>query len=216
MLGRLPKGDSNGLASVVHEMAAEPGKIRVAIVLFDADRVAHITDTGAQEVRARIRRMEVMSDPGDGVILERLLMRQFERRTGATTLPFDLEQDVRAVFDEVANQSPQPLSPDSEAANPGAEPSAMDRLVEPPPFTPPEPTWEGVVDPVHPRTVDDVDGDMPPEPEAIVDICKWCGQSIELAGEHLWVDIDGWPTCTSADHDNHAPTDEHEPEGDNK
>lgn len=98
LLGKLPNGDGNGLSAITSAMTKEPGRIRVGIVLFDADRLVEKTDDGDHEIRARIRRIEVITDPEDAGVMERILMRQFERRTGQTTLPFELEQDIREAF----------------------------------------------------------------------------------------------------------------------
>jgi len=98
LLGRLPSGDGNGLSAVAAEMAKEPSRLRVAVVLLDADRIVEKTDDGNHEVRARVRRVEVIHDAEDAGTLQRLLAREFERRTGQTVLPLDLESDVKAAF----------------------------------------------------------------------------------------------------------------------
>jgi hypothetical protein len=108
LLGRLPSGDGNGLSAVASDLARDPSRIRAAVVLFDADRIVEKTDDGNHEVRVRVRRVEVISAPDDADALQRILMREFERRTGQTVLPIDLEEDVKAAFAD--------LDPDALAA----------------------------------------------------------------------------------------------------
>lgn len=131
LLGKLPNGDANGLASATSAMSREPGRIRVGIVLFDADRLVEKTDDGDHEIRARIRRIEVITDPEDAGVMERILMRQFERRTGQTTLPFELEQDIREAFTSAAADEPDDESPDDAEPDAGTTASTDMPAAEP-------------------------------------------------------------------------------------
>jgi hypothetical protein len=54
----------------------------------------------------RIRRIEAITDAGDRASLQRLMMREFERRTGQLVLPLDLENDVRAAFGDESEAPP--------------------------------------------------------------------------------------------------------------
>src|SRR5256885_16845020 len=69
-LFRSPSGDGNGLSAVASDMAKDPSRIRAAVVLFDADRIVEKTDDGNHEVRARVRRVEVISAPDDADALQ--------------------------------------------------------------------------------------------------------------------------------------------------
>jgi hypothetical protein len=99
----MPTGDANGLADpdVIREMFDDPTKMRVGIVIFNAPKFDGDTEAGTETRKLTIRRVEVILDDtkGDASALQRLLVRAYERRTGATTLNTDLEEDVRAAFD---------------------------------------------------------------------------------------------------------------------
>lgn len=98
MAGMLPEGDANGLAAIGLELVEHPRRRHVVIAIVDTKTIKTNVDTGARTATVRIRRIEAITDPGDRGHLQRLLMREFERRTGQTVLPFDLESEVRAAF----------------------------------------------------------------------------------------------------------------------
>lgn len=106
--GSLPKGEANGLAGLVAQLIAEPEVVHVAVILFDVSKVTTKVDDGDVVPTIRIRRVEAITDGQDRKRLRMLLMREFERRTGKTTLPFELEEDVRAVFDTPPDQGDKP------------------------------------------------------------------------------------------------------------
>lgn len=97
----LPKGEHNGLAPYARLLADFPRKVRVAMILIDCSKstVRHSDDS--QIATARIRRIELITDPADAKIMERILLRAFETRTGAVTLPFELEADVKSAFEDI-------------------------------------------------------------------------------------------------------------------
>jgi hypothetical protein len=99
--GALPKGEANGLLPYAQDMADHPRKIRVALILFDCPKTTYKHDDETALVTARIRRLEVLSDSADAAVVQRILMREYERRTGQTTLPFELETDIKTAFDAV-------------------------------------------------------------------------------------------------------------------
>ena len=102
--GNLPSGDANGLIDLGSEFTkdmASRKKIRAAIVLFDIQKVTEKTDDGSRTAVVRIRRVEVIRNSEDFNIMQRLTMREFERRTGQQTLPFELEQDIEALLSDV-------------------------------------------------------------------------------------------------------------------
>lgn len=153
LLGKLPNGDGNGLSAITSAMTKEPGRIRVGIVLFDADRLVEKTDDGDHEIRARIRRIEVITDPEDAGVMERILMRQFERRTGQTTLPFELEQDIREAFTGADDAEPDD-DPSHGAAQRIVEFEAERRIVDGLDDAEPEATTEPTVPAAVFRSVD--------------------------------------------------------------
>jgi hypothetical protein len=100
LAGALPQGEANGLAAITRQLVETPDRIHVAIVLLDCSKITTKVDADDVVPTARIRRIEVISDPTDGHRMRTLLRREFERRTGKTVLPFALEEDLRAAFGE--------------------------------------------------------------------------------------------------------------------
>lgn len=98
--GRLPAGEANGLAAIVRQLIDDPADVHVLVVLADCVKVTRLVESGDTVPTVRVRRVEAITDSGDRASLRRLLMREFERRTGQPVLPLDLENDVRAAFDE--------------------------------------------------------------------------------------------------------------------
>jgi hypothetical protein len=93
----LPKGDGNGLDSLARQLIDEPASVHVIVALVDCKKITTDTDTGDVEPTARVRRIEVISDE-DKDLAAKMLRRSLEKRTGKTVLPFDLEEDLRAAF----------------------------------------------------------------------------------------------------------------------
>lgn len=98
LAGKLPEGDRNGLAAIAGELVDNPEKVHVAIVLLDCMKVTTNVDSGDVVPTARLRRIEIIKDPADGHTMRRLLQREWERRTGKTVLPFELEEEMRTAF----------------------------------------------------------------------------------------------------------------------
>lgn len=98
--GKLPKGEGNGLVGISRDLIDRPEEVHVAIVLLDCAKITTDVDNGDVTPTARIRRIEAVRDPEDKARLRVLLRREFERRTGKTVLPYDLEEDLRAAFDD--------------------------------------------------------------------------------------------------------------------
>jgi hypothetical protein len=100
LAGNLPAGENNGLAAIARELVENPNKVHVVIALVDCVKITTKTDSGDVIPTARIRRIEAITDPSDGNRMRMLLRREFERRTGKTVLPFELEEDMRKAFGE--------------------------------------------------------------------------------------------------------------------
>jgi len=98
LAGKLPVGESNGLAVIGRELLETPGKVHVAIVLIDCSKIQQDVDTGDVVPTARIRRIEVIKDPDDGKRMRMLLRREFERRTGRVVLPFEMQEEMERAF----------------------------------------------------------------------------------------------------------------------
>ena len=100
LAANLPDGPANGLAAIAADLVAHPQRVRVVIALVDTLKITKKVDDGTEVPTVRVRRVEVITDDSDAALLRRLLLREFERRTGQAVLPFDLETDVRSVFDD--------------------------------------------------------------------------------------------------------------------
>ena len=103
----LPKGDENGLYAIAAELIADPKRYRAVIAIVDCRRVTIDSDNGEEAATIRIRRAEVVL-PADLMAAEKLIRRALEFRTGQTTLPLDLEDEIEQTFKDM----PDPLSPE--------------------------------------------------------------------------------------------------------
>jgi hypothetical protein len=101
----LPQGEANGLAAIAAGLVNTPETVHVVIALVDCSKITTNVDSGDVLPTARVRRIEAITDPEDGHRLRQLLRRQYERRTGKTVLPFDLEDDLRAAFGDEASSA---------------------------------------------------------------------------------------------------------------
>jgi hypothetical protein len=95
----LPKGESNGLAAIARKLIDDPQHVNIVIALVDCKSTTTDNDTGEIVPTARIRRIEPITD-SDKDVAAKMLRRAMERRTGKTVLPFDLEEDLRAVLND--------------------------------------------------------------------------------------------------------------------
>jgi hypothetical protein len=96
--GRLPKGEANGLGPIGRQLLEEPDQVQVAVVLLDCSKITEEVDTGDRVPTIRIRRIEAIVDRDDREHVRRFLLREYERRTGKTVLPFELERDLTEAF----------------------------------------------------------------------------------------------------------------------
>ena len=97
----LPKGDADGLSPLEGRLdATEPTGVPVQVVAIAILDVVSRTEsllTNERELTLKLRRVEAVV-PDDAEHASRMLLRAFERRTGQTTLPIDLEDDLRSAF----------------------------------------------------------------------------------------------------------------------
>ena len=98
MSGALPAGDGNGLSAIISDLVRDPQRMHVAIALVDCRKVVIDADSGDSVPTVRIRRIEVVTSEDDMRIAERLMRRSLEQRTGRETLPYDLEEEMSAIF----------------------------------------------------------------------------------------------------------------------
>jgi hypothetical protein len=100
LAGNLPDGPANGLSAIAADLIDHPHTVRVVVALVDTAKITEKVDDGTKVPTVRVRRIEAITDAEDAALLRRLLLREFERRTGQAVLPLDLETDVRSVFDD--------------------------------------------------------------------------------------------------------------------
>lgn len=99
LAGALPKGTANGLEAVVLPLVQHPDRFQVVLAIIDCKTITTDADTGEVVPTARIRRIEVVL-PGDRRVARGLMERALEERTGRTALPLDLEDELRAAFED--------------------------------------------------------------------------------------------------------------------
>lgn len=115
--GNLPKGDANGLIRLAARLVHHPEDVHVVIALIKTKKLTTDVEEGDVVPHAVIRRIEVVPDE-DKHDVRRLLERAFERRTGETMLPFELEKDIAAAFDGMdlaTGEVPRPDNGDGQA-----------------------------------------------------------------------------------------------------
>lgn len=108
----LPKDEANGLVAIHRQLVNDPHRVHAAIVLLDCKRVTIDNDTAETVPTARIRRIEVVAGE-DLDLLERLFRRALEKRSGQTTLPLELEDELSDIFAHLTDVDgpPEPPSP---------------------------------------------------------------------------------------------------------
>jgi len=122
----LPKGDGNGLTAISRALIDSPDQIHVVIALIKTKSLSTEVDSGEVEATAYIRRIEVVVK-GDHEVAYRLLERALEKRTGMTTLPFELGEDLRVAFGELDLNT---LTAEASAQPPGPPPEPLDDASE--------------------------------------------------------------------------------------
>ena len=105
----LPTGDANGLSAIAADLADQgtsrkPHRLFAVLGVVDCRRVATDADTGLESATVRFRRVEVLL-ADDLPTAEKLIRRALENRSGETTLPLDLEDEINELFRDMA--SPQ-------------------------------------------------------------------------------------------------------------
>jgi hypothetical protein len=113
--GTLPTGDKNGLTAIAGDLIREPARPRVIIALIDNPKTVVKNESGERVATVRFRRIEAVL-PGDHPAAEQLMRRALEKRTGATVLPLDLEDELSAAFAEF---DPEDAGDDAGGEDPG-------------------------------------------------------------------------------------------------
>lgn len=95
--GALPAGDGNGLIAIAQDLCEEPHKRHMAVAIIDCQKVTTNMDTGDTVPTARIRRIEIITGAEDRKVLERLMRRALDDRTGREALPYDLQTEIEGI-----------------------------------------------------------------------------------------------------------------------
>ena len=90
----LPKGDMNGLTALSNALIANPKGVHIIVGVIDVKTVTTDVDTGDQVATVRFRRVEAI-ETEDADTAVRLMQRGTERRTGATMLPIEVEDELK-------------------------------------------------------------------------------------------------------------------------
>jgi hypothetical protein len=103
--GKLPQGDADGLSSL-EAIVLKKRQPVVVMMILEPTHVDQDLTSGQQTVRMGIRRVEpVLQD--DIEAATRLIQRSFESRTGDSTLPIELENDVKEALKGVDTYIPE-------------------------------------------------------------------------------------------------------------
>ena len=95
--GALPKGDANGLGSIIPELINTPDRKHVIIGVIDNKQTIMDNDSGDVIPVVRLRRVEVVPKI-DRELVEKILRRAVEARMGVDVLPLELEDEITALF----------------------------------------------------------------------------------------------------------------------
>lgn len=143
----------------------------VALVVLRRQRRVEDYEKGETELVAKISEIEVIQR-ADLYLAEQLMRRALEARTGQPTLPYDLEEALKGIFEGVDLQVPFPLDDAPEAQQP---------LPEGDPEDAPEPA----------------DGHPEPETSPVL-FCDSCGRPVERDDLNLWFNSEVGYTCPNA------------------
>jgi hypothetical protein len=119
--GALPKGDNDGLSSVESRLVKKPSGHVVALVILDAKKIEKDVETGEQTAKLKIRRIETILQE-DVETAVQLIRRSFESRTGETTLPIELENDLKSAMKGASLYEPAEPAPGPDLKPEGDEP----------------------------------------------------------------------------------------------
>lgn len=90
---KLPKSsDRNGLDAVETELLADPGRVRLGIVVLKPTKITRDLEAYDTVPTVAIEAIEVVSDGADVGKLRTMLQRLYEQRTGNVELPLPWEQ----------------------------------------------------------------------------------------------------------------------------
>jgi hypothetical protein len=109
--GTLPKGESDGLTPLEGRIAKKDSEHVAVMMILDVESTEKLRHTGEIIVKLGIRRVEAIL-PDDLESATQLIRRAYESRTGETTLPIELEDDLKAAMAGVSLYEPETPKPD--------------------------------------------------------------------------------------------------------
>ena len=89
--------DKNGLLPTAQDMIDNPGRTRVALVVFSTTGVDEDFVKQTITAKAKVQRVEVI-DGDDLTQAQRLLLRAADRRSGKDVLSFETEDEIESAF----------------------------------------------------------------------------------------------------------------------
>lgn len=95
--GTLPKGDANGLNALANQLLKNPKGTHIIVGVIDVKTITTDVDTADQQATVRFRRVESIA-PQDADHAVRMMQRAAERRTGATMLPIEIEDELQELM----------------------------------------------------------------------------------------------------------------------
>ena len=96
--GKLPKGESNGLAQFEGAFVGDPGEVHIALVALETARITQDVDTGEFEATLRIRGIERIR-PSDATAAEKMWRRARSARVGlGQTLDIQVADEIERLF----------------------------------------------------------------------------------------------------------------------
>lgn len=96
----LPAPKANGLNAIAKDLIRDPARTKVIVAIIDTKSVTTESDTGEVIPTVRIQYVEAVLR-SDMVEAREILQRAMEARTGQVALPLELENAVRAAFEDV-------------------------------------------------------------------------------------------------------------------
>jgi len=114
--GTLPKGEADGLTPLEGRIAKKDSEHVAVMMILDVESTEKLRHTGEIIVKLAIRRAEAIL-PDDLEAATQLIRRAYESRTGETTLPIELEDDIKAAMAGVSLYEPEterPAAPTAE------------------------------------------------------------------------------------------------------
>lgn len=103
--GKLPAGDADGVTSL-EAVVLKNQKPIVVMMILEPTHVDQDLGSGQKTVRMGIRRIEPVL-PDDIDAATRLIQRSYESRTGDSTLPIELENDINSALKGVDTYIPE-------------------------------------------------------------------------------------------------------------